>query len=86
MAEIPPSWAFKMYSKLFVKFKDKKFSNDEAKKIIKNNNLNQGLSRLKRDGWLKIDLDPKDSRKSLYQLNNPEEIIYNIIVENAKTD
>jgi len=86
MDELPPSWAFKIYSKLYVKFKDKKFSNEEAQKITKNNNLNQGLSRLKRDGWLKIYLDPKNSRKSLYQLNNPEDIIYTIIVENAKAN
>lgn len=85
MRSLPPNWAFEIYSKLWSKFKDDKFSNGQAQKIIKNNNLNQALSRLKKDGWLKINLDQKDSRKSIYILNNPKDIIEEIIKENAKS-
>ncbi len=79
MIGLPPSWAFKIYSKLWNKFKDNKFSNKQAQKIIGDNNLNQALSRLKKEGWLRISLDPKDSRKSLYVLKDPEETIKEVI-------
>lgn len=83
MSELPPNWAFEMYSKLWMKFKNNKFSNDEAHKIIKDDNLNQGLSRLKKDGWLKISLDPEDARKSIYILKEPKETIDEIIKEKS---
>lgn len=78
MAEISPKWALTIYAKLWVSFKDKRFSKKGAKKVVKDINLSQALSKLKRDGWLKIELDPEDSRKSLYILKNPEEVIENI--------
>lgn len=84
MSDLPPHWAFEIYSKLWLKFKNNKFSNDEAKKIVKDENLNQALSRLKKDGWLKIDLDPEDGRKSIYFLRNPNETIEEIIKEKGE--
>ena len=81
MSDLPPNWAFEMYAKLWLKFKNNKFSNDQAHKIIKDDNLNQGLSRLKKDGWLKISLDPQDARKSIYFLKDPKETIEEIIKE-----
>lgn len=84
MSELSPNWAFEIYSKLWNKFKDNKFSNKEAQKMINDNNLNQALSRLKRDGWLKITLNQEDARKSLYILKNPKEVIEEIVEENAK--
>ena len=86
MTELIPSWTLKIYSKLWLKFKDKNFTNQEAQKIIKNGNLNQALSRLKRDSWLKISLDQKDSRKSIYILKNPEQAINEVIEEYAKVN
>jgi len=80
MTQIPPNWAFIIYSKLWAKFKDNRFYNEQAKQIIQGN-LNQAISRLKNDGWLKIGLDPKDSRKSIYILKNPEHAINEIIDE-----
>jgi DNA-binding HxlR family transcriptional regulator len=71
MTALPPTWALKVYAKLWKKFKDKKFSNIQAQQIIQNKNLNQALSRLKRDGWLRIDLDTNDSRKSVYAIKDP---------------
>lgn len=85
MSELPPGWTFEVYSKLWLKFKNNKFSNEDAQKVIKNNkNLNQALSRLKRDGWLRIELNPQDARKSVYILKNPEIAIKEVIDKYAK--
>lgn len=40
------------------------------------------FSKLKKNGWLRIELDPQDGRKSLYFLRNPE----NVIKEVAKQE
>ncbi len=82
--ELPPNWTFKIYAQLWNKYKDKKFSNQEAQEIIQNSNLNQALSRLKNTGWLKITLNPKDSRKSLYELKKPEQAIQEVIQNTAE--
>ena len=86
MTALTPSWALKIYSKLWLKFKENTFSNQEAKKLIKSENLNQALSRLKRDGWLKIGLDSKDSRRSIYTLQKPEQAINEIIEDYGKAN
>jgi len=84
MAQLPPDWTFKMYSKLWKHFGEKSFSNKEAKRIIKDDNLTQAISRLKKDGWVKINIDQEDGRKSTYTLNNPEITLKTIIEDNAK--
>lgn len=84
MPDLPPSWAFKTYSKLWLKFGYKQFSNEAAQKIIYSN-LNQALSRLKRDGWLTIARNPQDSRKSIYSLKSPENTIKEVVSEYAKS-
>jgi len=77
MVDVPPRWAFTIYAKLWSSFKEKSFTNTEANKIIKgnSNNFKQAFSRLKKNGWLIINLDQKDSRKSRYTLKNPLDII-----------
>lgn len=75
MAEISPKWALRIYAKLWVEFKGKSFSKEQANKVVRDGNLPQALSRLKRDGWLKIGLDVNDARKSLYTLKEPKEVI-----------
>ena len=81
MAQLPPEWSFRIYSKLWIKFNEQKFSNEQAKKVVKDLNLTQAISRLKKDGWIKISLNPQDSRKSLYALNKPEDTLKSIIEE-----
>lgn len=81
MVDISPKWAFGIYAKLWSKFGDKQFSNEEARKIVNDKNLNQAFSRLKKDGWLKIGLNEEDSRKSAYILKKPEEVIQHVIEE-----
>lgn len=86
MAELPPNWAFKIYSKLWKEFGGEEFSNKEARSIVNNPNLTQAISRLKNDGWLKIRLNPKDSRKSLYRLEDPSDVIMAVLEEKSYED
>lgn len=69
---------------LGVKFEFTKFSKQQADKAIKDKNLPLALSRLKKDGWLKIELDQEDSRKSVYTLRDPKEAITEAVQEAAK--
>ena len=86
MPNLPPSWAFKVYSKLWLKLGDKPFSNESAQKIINSPTLNQALSRLKRDGCLIIARSPKDSRRSVYYLKNPELFIKEVVERYAASN
>lgn len=78
MAGFSPKWALNIYAKLWVSFRDKNFSKKEAEKVVKDNKLSQVFSILRKDGWLEIELDPKDARKSLYLLHDPKKIIERI--------
>ena len=77
MTEATPKWAMRIYAKLWSEFNTNKFSREQAKKVVnnENNNLPQALSKLKRDGWLIIEMNPKDSRRSLYSLKDPKKAI-----------
>ena len=76
-----PKWLTERYSLLWKKFKEKEFDHDEAANVLKEKKerlVSVVLSDLKRHGWLTIKLHPKDSRKRIYKLKNPEEVINEI--------
>ena len=71
-----PKWLTYRYSLLWKSFKNKEFSYDKDAKILKEKKerlVSVILSELKKQGWLTIKLDPKDSRKRIYTLKSPEE-------------
>ena len=70
-----PKWIMKHYSKLWYKFKDKQFTHQQAEDLLKITNTSIVLSRLKKYGWLKLELDPEDSRRRLYKLKDPAEVV-----------
>ena len=75
-----PEWLMIRYSKLWIKFKDKEFTKEQAEKTLKKDNaLAVVLSDLRKAGWLEMKMDEKDARKSLYNLKNPEKAINEII-------
>jgi len=80
MVEVPPKGAIVIYAKLWITYKNKVFSRKEIDKIIQmdTNNLSQVFSKLNKNGWLTINIDPEDARKHLYILKNPIEIIEEI--------
>lgn len=84
MAEFPPNWAFTIYAQLWKRFQTKKFTTDEARSATKDTKLPQAYSRLRKDGWLTIELDPTDARKSIYQLKQPTDTVLQMIEERAQ--
>ncbi len=66
-----PKWIMLAYSRLWTKFKAKQFTFSQAEKLLKLPNTSIILSRLKKYGWLIVELDPNDSRKRLYKLISP---------------
>ncbi len=86
MANISPKWALNVYASLWVSFQVSGFSKERAEGAVSNPNLSQALSRLKRDGWLTIQLDPNDGRKSLYTLKDPKEVIEEIANDGKTKD
>ena len=79
-----PKWVWKRYSKLWQKFKDKPFTFEQAQKELKHldrNVISVMFNELKNAGWISVSLNEDDSRKRVYTLNNPMQI-----VENVKND
>ena len=67
-----PEWIMERYSKLWLKFKDKEFTREQAAKVIGNDKaLAVFLSELRKSGWISIRLDENDARKNIYKLKNP---------------
>jgi len=80
MTEHIPEWLMIRYSKLWLKFKDKEFTKEQADKILWGDNaLAVVISDLRKAGWLEMKMDEKDARKSVYKLKNPQENIINEI-------
>lgn len=77
MVSVPPRWAFTAYAELWVTFQEKSFTKETALNAIskKIKAREQVFSNLKRNGWLKIETDFSDARKSLYTLKNPIQVI-----------
>jgi len=83
MAKLIPKWLLKHYCKLYRLFQEEEFRLEEALGIFKNEkNLNVFLSMLSRAGWLERRMDHKDSRKRIYKLISPIDIITDIEINN----
>jgi len=80
MAKPLPKWLMRRYSLLWVKFKSKEFSHEQATKALSDDEriVSVILSVLKKAGWLERRLDPEDARKRLYKLKSPEEVVKEI--------
>lgn len=75
-----PKWIMKHYSTLWNKFKNREFRYEDASKALKEKKMmSLILSELKKAGWLEVKLDPKDSRKRIYQLKSPEDVVKEIV-------
>lgn len=82
MTEHLPEWLMIRYSKLWLKFKDKEFTKEQAEKTLnKDTALAVVLSELRKADWLKLKMNEEDARKSVYQLKNPQQTILEEINE-----
>ena len=73
-----PKWVWKRYALLWKKFGNKPFTFEQAQKELKylNRNLISVMfNELKNAGWIKASLDAEDSRKRVYTLVNPIELL-----------
>jgi len=76
-----PKWVWKRYAKLWQKFKDKPFTFEQAQKELKfldRNLISVMFNELKNAGWIGVNLGEGDSRKRVYNLLNPLEIVESI--------
>ncbi len=73
-----PNWLLQRYSLLWKAFGDKEFDYDMAAEVLKEKRerlVSAVLSDIKKYEWLTLRMDPKDSRKRLYTLKDPEKAI-----------
>lgn len=80
-AKAIPKWLTKRYSVLWKKFKEKEFGFDGVVKALKEKDermVSITLSRLKKNGWLEVEIHPNNSRKRVYKLKTPEKAMEEI--------
>ncbi len=73
-----PKWVWKRYAKLWQKFKSNPFTFEEAQKELKHldrNVISVMFNELKNAGWIAVNLGEGDSRKRVYTLLTPAEIV-----------
>ena len=78
MANPIPKWVMFRYAKLWKKYKDKAITYDDIQNTLKSDDKNVigvFLNELKKAGWIKAQLNEKDSRMRDYTLRNPLEVI-----------
>lgn len=76
-----PKWLTKRYAILWGTIKEKEFHFEDALKFLNEadkKQLSVILSEIKKHGWIIVILDPKDSRKRIYKLKEPKQIMYEI--------
>lgn len=76
-----PKWIWKRYALLWKKFKDNPFTFEQAQKELKyidRNVISVMFNELKTAKWLTVSLNEKDSRKRIYTLINPMQIVENL--------
>lgn len=77
-----PTWIIQRYAKLWTKFRDKSFTKEQASQVLKNDNsLAVFFSDLRKSGWVIIESDESDARKTFYKLKDPQEAIIELIKE-----
>ncbi|MBI2671545.1 hypothetical protein HYX16_01285 [Candidatus Woesearchaeota archaeon] len=81
MTKALPKWVMNRYAKLWGKFNNKEFTHSLASKFLKEpktTTLSLVIAELKKAGWLDVSLEKNDSRKRLYKLKKPEEVMKEI--------
>jgi len=82
-----PKWAMIKYALLWSRFKNKEFDYESAVRLLQEKNSNLVsvlLNYFKRHNWMKIKLNPTDSRKRAYKLKSPSEVVENMIIVKQK--
>ena len=75
MLQYLPKWILRRGKVLWEKFGDRKFTFDQAKDILEDDDSRMVavvLSELKRSGWLNISSKPDNARIKMYSFSHPE--------------
>jgi hypothetical protein len=83
MDNVIPAWIIRRYKKLWGSFDGKKFTFEDAKKVLEEDDekfVSVVLSELDKLGWIDIELDPEDRRKRLYTLKPLDAVIKKQVV------
>lgn len=76
-----PKWLDKRYEVLWESFESSPFRVEDASRVLRErfddseDQINVILSELRKEGFLKVEFDPADARKRIYQLKSREEVI-----------
>lgn len=84
MAKPLPKWLFVRYSKIWKEKNSAEINYDEIRNLLKekdDRSLSVVISALRKYGWLEAKLDSSDSRKRVYKLRNPNEIVNEVATE-----
>ena len=89
-----PQWLENKYTLLFDKLKSANFTMEHAESILHGSDLDKVkgvavvLSELRKAGWIDLQPNPEDARKSIYRLKSKEEIIKSLFDVNklSRTD
>ncbi len=87
MTNLLPNWMMERYLLLWTKFKDRKFDFKEARDRLSHSKYSKDsdairslfLSELKKAGWVKVDVNPDDTRKRFYTLVPYDKVFKEVI-------
>ena len=80
-----PKWIMIKDALLWRTFQEREFSYKNVSELFKGENINvirTMISQLRRNGWLTVALDQKDSRKRVYKLRPLQDVLENMEVAN----
>ena len=77
MTKVLPKWEMGAYAELWNRYGKKGFSHEDIFKLLnkKKEVISTLIYDLRKAGWLEVSLHPKDSRKRIYKLIDPEKAI-----------
>lgn len=72
-----PKWAMQRYARLWNRYENNEFSHKDASETLKltKNNTSVTINLIKKSGWLTVELSQEDSRKRIYLLKSPKQVI-----------
>lgn len=83
MTEPLPKWEMRKYALLWNRFGNKAFTNKQAQELLNEEKLHL-LSvffyDLKKMGWIVVQRDPKDQRKKIYSLKEPNKAVKEMVI------
>lgn len=81
MTKSIPKWVQERFSLLWQEHENKQLTYEEIEKVLKiddRNTISVFLSELKKAGWIDIKLSDGDSRKRVYTLKSPNQVMLEI--------